>query len=503
LDRRGCDWQRACALGFILILGSARFISAQAAGNPAGGAARALAAAQDTFSRGDAQQALEKLRKLRSDFPDSPAVIDSYGLSVSWSLKSGDEYRARFYCQKLIDLAPSSSVTFTAGTVLAQHYYDGRVWSAALEYYDKAIAGFRVGVTGEKSDLDLALLRAAELALYHAGDPDGARAYFQRIDPSSFAVNANSLYRAMSIRLLWSVLSADFLGIHDSNISCLRIDGDDLWVGTWNGGVARYSVSSGGRDAYVGPSFSRSIEIADRRVWIGTAEGLAWYGKGTARWGSESEFGAPTPSKVQVVRATSSGLFAGTLGDGLFRHGDAGWDPVSDGSLPGKFITSLAEDAAHGRLLIGTMNFGLIIMNMKTGAMNALSESSPAFTAENVTTILPARDGMIWIGTYGDGLYAWRGDSGDLRHYTKADSRLADDWILASAETDRALYFGSFGGGVSVLSKKQGTWRNVGISDGLTALDIPAIAWRAPYVFFGTLGGGVYVYDEAADVSHP
>jgi ligand-binding sensor domain-containing protein len=281
------------------------------------------------------------------------------------------------------------------------------------------------------------------------------------------------------------------------------VDGDDLWVGTWNGGVARYSVSAGVPDSFDAPHFSRSIDVADRRVWIGTAEGLAWYGKGTARWGMESDFGPPSPRKVQVVRSTTSGLFVGTLGEGLFRRGEGGWDPVTDGSLPGPFITSLAEDTARGRLLIGTMSFGLLIMDLKTGAMNALSETSPGFSAENITTILPARDGVIWIGTYGDGLYAWSPDSGDLRHYTKDSSALADDWILASVETDKALYFGSFGGGVSVLSKKTGTWRKIGIAEGLTALDITSIAWRVPFVFFGTLGGGVSVYDEAADGAVP
>jgi hypothetical protein len=32
---------------------------------------------------------------------------------------------------------------------------------------------------------------------------------------------------------------------------------------------------------------------------------------------------------------------------------------------------------------------------------------------------------------------------------------------------------------------------------------VPAIAWRPPSVFFGTLGGGVSVYNEAADGANP
>jgi hypothetical protein len=91
-----------------------------------------------------------------------------------------------------------------------------------------------------------------------------------------------------------------------------------------------------------------------------------------------------------------------------------------------------------------------------------------------------------------------------VRQYSKDTGReISDNWILSSCETDRALYFGSFGGGVSVLSKADGSWRHIGIRDGLAGLDVPAIAWRAPRVFFGTLGGGVSVYDEDEDGALP
>jgi ligand-binding sensor domain-containing protein len=171
--------------------------------------------------------------------------------------------------------------------------------------------------------------------------------------------------------------------------------------------------------------------------------------------------------------------------------------------MPGKFITSLAEDGARGRLLIGTMNLGLVVLDLSTGRMSALSDTIPSFDAENITSLLAARDGQVWIGTYGQGLYAWAPDTGALTHFTKDSGQIGDDWILSSCETDRALYFGSFGGGVSAFLKKEGVWRRIGIADGLASLDIPAIAWRAPYVFFGTLGAGVGVYDEAADGAYP
>jgi tetratricopeptide (TPR) repeat protein len=484
----------------VLAVSAASAASAQrAVHSTADPAAAALEAARGALRRGEPQGALEALRQLRADFPDSPVVADSFALSVECAFATGDEYRGRYFLQRLLEDAPGSPAAFSASLFLARHFYDVRAWLAALEYYRDAIESFREGASGLRTDFDLSLLRAAELALYHAEDPAGAAAYFRRIVAVNLAGAERALYREMRLRLLWGILTPAVLGLNDANVSSLRVDGDDLWVGTWNGGVSRYSVSSGRGDPYPAPAFTRSIEVADRRVWVATSDGLAWYGKSSGRWGTEEFFHSPSPLKVQALRQGGGSLFAGTLGSGLYRLGDTDWAEVSDGALPGKFITCLAEDAARNRLLIGTMNIGLVILDLKNGALSSLAEAAPAFTAKNVTAILPDGKGRVWIGTYGEGLFEWLPETGVLRHFTKATGQITDDWVLSVCETDRALYFGTFGGGVSVLSKGSGAWGRIAIADGLASLDVTAIAWRPPYVFFGTLGAGVSVYDEASD----
>ena len=501
MARQGCETLALLVLA-LAAFATAR-LPAQAAAPSDGSPATFLLAAKNAFSLGEAQSALDSLRQLRADFPDSPSAIESFALSVEYCIALGDEYRARYFLRRLLDGSPGSPAAFRASILVARHAYDARSWLAAGEYFKAAADGYRDGVSAPREDLDLALLRAAELSLYHENDPDTARAYFSRIVPRNLPGAETPLYREMRVRLLWHVISPARLGLNDANVSSLRVDGDDIWVGTWNGGVARYSVSAGQSDPFPAPAYSRSIEVADRRVWIGTAEGLAWYGKGSGRWGSENDFRLPTPRKVQVVREAAGALYAGTLGDGLFRRDDSGWEEVSDGDLPGRFITCIAPDPSGGRLFIGTMNIGLVILDMSSGAMTTLAEIAPAFTPENITTILPDPEGRIWIGTYGEGLFVWTPNDGAVRHFARATGEIADDWILASCETDRALYFGSFGGGVSVYMKQTGAWRRIGISDGLASLDVPAIAWRAPFLFFGTLGAGISVYDEAADGAQP
>jgi tetratricopeptide (TPR) repeat protein len=493
----------AAAAAFLCIL-AVRAPSALAAPGQADAGQSLLNAARVQLVSGDAQGALDTLRKMRSSFPASPLLPDADAVNVQCSLALADVYKARYFAQRLSDSAPSTRAAFSALMTVARYYYDSRQWLPALEFFTRAVEIFQENKSGTRLDRDLALLHAAELSAYRLSDDRQARTYLRRISGSSFPPAEAGLYRQMRVRLLWSLITAQDLGLKDANVSSMKVDGDDLWVGTWNGGVSRYSLSAGSSDPFPQPPYSRSIEAADRRVWIGTAEGLSWYGKGTARWGTEADPSADHPWNVQVVRSAASGLYIGTLGDGLLKQGPDGWVPVQDGSLPGRFITCISEDPARGRLLIGTMNIGLVILDLKTGQMSTLAELVPSFTTENITTILPARDGRIWVGTYGEGLAAWSPDSGQLRQYSRdTGPEIADNWILSSCETDRALYFGSFGGGVSVLSKADGTWRRIGIRDGLAGLDVPAIAWRAPRVFFGTLGGGVSAYDEEEDGALP
>jgi ligand-binding sensor domain-containing protein len=466
--------------------------AARAAADPA---ADLLAEARKAIARGQAGSALETLRTLRNRHPSSPLGPDSLALAVEAALVLGDDYLARSYLHKLSEESPASPALFRAAMLVAEREYGRRAYLTALEYYVQAVEAAQqaAALAADRRAYDRALLRAAEITLYHQEDARGARGYFRHVMPENLDARDMPLYRAMRVRLVWDSISAAELGLADSNVAALRADGDDLWVGTWNGGVARWSVSSGQSAAFPSPAFSRSIEVTERRIWVGTADGLAWYGKGSGRWSFSDAW------KALVVGEALGELYAGTLGDGLFRLRGEEWDPVADGELPGRFVTCLAEGPGGSTLLIGTMNLGLIVMDRVTGRMRGLEQIVAGFSARNVTSVLADRKGRVWIGTYGEGLYLWAPDAGSLEHFSHETGQVGDDWVLAICETPRALYFGTFGAGVSVLDGEHGAWKRFGIADGLTSLDVTSIAARPPYVFFGTLGAGVCVYEEAAD----
>jgi ligand-binding sensor domain-containing protein len=458
-------------------------------------AAEVLAEARTALVEGDHLAAHAALRSLRSSFPADPLVADSYALETAVALSEGDPLRARAFVARLEALFPRTHASYDATLLVADWYHDRSQREVALAYYLEAIAAHDAGP--DRTGLDRALLRAAAAESWLESDERLAREHFRAVQPAGLEGPDTELYRALRVRLAWERLGAERLGLTDANISSLAVDGDDLWVGTWNGGAARWSLSAEVSTLFPNPAYPRAFEPTARRVWVATFEGLASYARASARWSLVAELQEPSPAKVQALEAMGDDLYAGTLGDGLLRLRDGVWERVSSGGYPGRFVNCLAADG--GRLLVGTMDLGLLVLDTVTGRFTSLAALHPAFTARNVTTVLPDR-GRVWIGTYGEGLWLWEGD--DILRFGRDTGEIGDDWVLASCRVADGVWFGTFGAGASFVGD-DGRWRRLGVADGLPSLDVSAIAWRPPFLFLGTLGAGVCAYWEGADAPQP
>ncbi|HTP58691.1 MAG TPA: two-component regulator propeller domain-containing protein, partial [Spirochaetia bacterium] len=221
------------------------------------------------------------LRILRDAANDEQTRAECLSLSVTAALAGGDQYLARYFAKILAAEVPASPWTFPSCFRVASTAYAAGSYDAALELYRASVASADAGSAAPVQDIELALLRTAELLLYHERDASSAQAYFRRVVPANVPPTETPLLRAMRVRLVWGTLTPRDLGLPDGNVSALLVDQDDLWVGTWNGGVARYSVSARHSDSFPTPSSVRALGLAGHRVWVGGADGLSWYGKET------------------------------------------------------------------------------------------------------------------------------------------------------------------------------------------------------------------------------
>lgn len=419
-------------------------------------------------------------------------------LQARIALAQEDSALGTFYLKRVLD----SGFDRLAGSekqevyrLLADLSYESADFLGAYGHYLAA-----VNMSAMPIDAEL-WLRLAEIAFYHRADMEAARIFLLNYRAARSAEQPGSqnsrLVQRLSKRLRWNELTPESFGLNDANISALQVDGDDLWIGTWNGGICRYSIGqrkstvfqSGGESLI--PKTVRSIEITPSRVWIGTYQGLYQYTKSNSHWQRVSHFG----EKVEALCSAGGSLYVGTLGQGLWRSGDRGWEKVGWAGLPGEFINCLVVSGDY--LLIGTLNLGLVILELKSGRIFSFDSINPDLSARNVITLLVEDENTLWIGTYGEGLYRWKRQENRVEHFSKSAGQLTDDWILCAVQTDTGLYFGTFGGGISRLGPQDSSWQSIGLRQGLSALDISTVTYSPPFLFFGTLGSGVSVLDES------
>ena len=75
-------------------------------------------------------------------------------------------------------------------------------------------------------------------------------------------------------------------------------DGDGIWFGTFDVGVARYDTKTGNWDAFtkkdgLAHNTILSIAVDGDLVWFGTSRGLNRYSKTTGNWTTFTQFYGP------------------------------------------------------------------------------------------------------------------------------------------------------------------------------------------------------------------
>lgn len=282
-------------------------------------------------------------------------------------------------------------------------------------------------------------------------------------------------------RIRWEYISR-YEGLPDESISDLEFDGDDLWIGMWTGGVARYTRSANTlkifrarKKGLISPHV-RDIQVYGNRVYVGTYSGLCHYDKKRGTWHRETgALGRLTVKKVRVVEGT---LYAATLGQGVFvyRPDTGQWENFFSQA---KNVVDVVGTSRG--LYIATLDKGLYFYDGKT-ARNVLAD----VTAKTVGQL----EDRVWVGTHGDGIYVLDRENRVRDHLTEKDG--LDSRYIETLETvSNRMVIGTLGGGAAVFQPETRSFRRLNIMGGLPSNDVVRIAFERNKVWFGTLSGGI------------
>jgi signal transduction histidine kinase/ligand-binding sensor domain-containing protein/DNA-binding response OmpR family regulator len=189
----------------------------------------------------------------------------------------------------------------------------------------------------------------------------------------------------------------------DNHIRAICVDNDNnLWVGTRNQGVTMLNRTAGVCKHYVkGQNGNNSLQDNYIRKIVCDKYGLVWIG-------------------------TKNGLDLLVPRSGRFKH----FEVRGPNYIPNNWVYDILEDS-YGNLLIGTFN-GIAKYNRTTGFFKIFPANM--FSRPTVRVLFEDRHHLLWVGTEGDGVYVFR-----RMNPTESEEQLSPLLHLKSLTEKRSL----------------------------------------------------------------
>lgn len=315
-----------------------------------------------------------------------------------------------------------------------------------------------------------------------------------------------------------------------SNNSIFKIlfdNTDKLWVGTEdglnifdpnNGKVQRVKSSISGKYSAMGGFVGRSVRdiYLDNCgiYWISTLQGgvnkydvnLAFFNH--KQFNPSDANGLTAGSITSFAESPSGDIYVGTDGGGLNnfnkKTGFIKHFSLNKSKENGEVI--LALEPSGNELWVGTYLDGLYAVNTTTNTVRnfAISKSKTDFSNIPINCLKADRQGNIWIGTNGNGIYVYHPKTGELLHFDKilplnGGRNLFLNGYITTIEEDKQgkLWFGSNGSGIAVFDPMQKTFVVLNHGNSKLPLDrvLSIYCSKLGHIWVGVFGGGLCLYN--------
>lgn len=190
----------------------------------------------------------------------------------------------------------------------------------------------------------------------------------------------------------------------DDVTSALTEPDGTLWVGTWRG-LYRYRagrwVALTARDG-VFPCDARCLALdRDGNVWVGTSGGLLRLRRRRATVYRSGSSGG-SESVTALWADSPSNFYVGFAGQGLFGGVPGQWHPVRFGSLHPDTTVSTLLRGRDGTLWVGTQGDGLWRQRPDGRTAQVRLKERGGMLGRGISALMEDRRGKLWVGT-------WRG----------------------------------------------------------------------------------------------
>ena len=256
----------------------------------------------------------------------------------------------------------------------------------------------------------------------------------------------------------------------------------DLWVGG-NDGLTRLRddifTPYGKTERMPSDEPNTVFEDHTGRLWVGFHDaGLMLFSPGQPRLFSRRE-GMPDTEIFSIRESPAGDLIMGTRA-GLVRMHGATFTTLEPPDPQRPVVWDALEDSA-GRLWMATQG-GLVEQTAKGTRTVA---GGGLLNVNGVVTLCQGRDGVLWAGSFGKGLWRIQGD--EVRLFGQADGLSSENVREIYYDADGILWIGTFGGGLD--ARRDGKFYSFTQKDGLLSDNIASIVDDGESLWLSTTRG--------------
>lgn len=288
----------------------------------------------------------------------------------------------------------------------------------------------------------------------------------------------------------------------DNRVYTLMALNDELWVGTWGGGL--FVDSESDLHHYPGTKDEQDIRGAVVYSLLEDDSGIVWLGTnggGISRWHpnkkhysvmkhDSEQVNSLSPGRINVIKNIDDELYIG-----LYNHGLNIYDEKTGNYRKYNSANSLLNNDGVNDVIDYQDTIILATMNGLYQIKDEVLNFWPLLNDDIIAYKLLTHDDKLYIGTYNAGLFIY---DGQLKHLNTDNSDISDNLIYDLEFVEDQLWIGT-NDGLNVLStsgdiltyKKHDQESHYMSSNKIQCIHLDT----NDNLWFGTAGGGIIYYD--------
>ncbi len=322
---------------------------------------------------------------------------------------------------------------------------------------------------------------------------------------SQKGTSVNRIYQDSS-KHMWFALDNGLSVLHDGVISYFdtrEMLADDsvndimedkeknIWLALDRGGIQKLSYGKF-QTTKMATTVNAIAQDSFRNVtWLGCDDGLYCYKDNNFVENEFTEYCKDT--RIRHVGVTSDGA---VLVSCYEKHGQVKYDLdgtihqwMKENGLAGD-KTRISFQTKSGELYVGTTT-GLSIINQKTGEITNIRKGD-MLENDFIMCLFQDKDGLIWFGTDGGGIYVMDPDTKEIIKKISKDEGLVGNIVFKINSIRDDEIWVCTGSGLSIISKSSGKIFNFNISNGFGADGVFQVMLDYTQKIWGTNNHGIF-----------